>query len=89
MWRWLLVGHDWFAPFGEVTREPHAKGDWIVCSQATVSQAIIHDSALHAKRKETVCFVIDCSEEILVQQMGSYAVFGKEFTSSDVHKNIS
>ena len=46
----LAEAHDWFAPFGEVTREPHAKGDWIVCSQATVSQARIHDSAPHAKR---------------------------------------
>ena len=51
----FAVAHDWFAlrfaPFGEVTREPLAKGDWIVCSQATVSQARIHDSALRAKRE--------------------------------------
>ena len=47
----VAVAHDWFAPFGKVTREPLAKGDWRACSQATVSQARIHDSALHAKRE--------------------------------------
>lgn len=47
----VAVAHDWFAPFGKVTREPLAKGDWTVCSQATVSQARIHDSALRAKRE--------------------------------------
>ena len=41
------------------------------------------------KDKGTICFAVDCSEEILVQQMGSYAVVGKDLTSSDVHKNIS
>ena len=41
------------------------------------------------KDKGTVCFAVDCSEGILVQQMGSYAVVGKDLTSSDVHKNIS
>ena len=47
----VTVAHDWFAPFGEVTREPHAKGDWTARSQATVSQARIHDSAFRAKRQ--------------------------------------
>ena len=40
------------------------------------------------KEKGTVCFAVDCSEEIWVQQMGSYAVVGKDLTSSDVPKNI-
>ena len=85
----MAVAHDWFAPFGEVTREPHAKGDWTARSQATVSQARIHDSALRAKRERDSLLCSHCSQEILVQHLGSYTVVGKDFTSSDVHKNIS
>ena len=40
------------------------------------------------KDKGTVCFAVDCREGSLVQQMDSYAVVGKDFTSSDVHRNI-
>ena len=86
----MAVAHDWFAPFGEVTREPHAKGDWTARSQAILfRKREFTIRRFVQKDKGTVCFAVDCSEGILVQQMGSYAVVGKDLTSSDVHKNIS
>ena len=86
----MAVAHDWFAPFLGKSRESRTRKE----IGQLVRRLLFRKREFTIRRfvqkdKGTVYFAVDCSEGILVQQMGSYAVVGKDLTSSDVHKNIS